>query len=221
VDRLSADGRATQPVIASNFSVTFQDLAKDYGLSGPDPDRIGFSRVSGISSKIETKTVVEGSGPVINRIPTGISYGEAIFERGVASSPMFGALLLWYNNIEKILANQISYDVRMTSEPGIGDIPIFIKKRDVTIQVPVDHRAYTRSAVVKRRNRPIAGKTYNFQIPPSSNRGSLGGNQDIKKVQVKLIKAWPSKLEFGKLDANKSEVWIYTMTMVYNGIEIE
>jgi hypothetical protein len=69
-------------------------------------------------------------------------------------------------------------------------------------------------------SRPIIGNTRRIGAQPRNSLLSRSGDGKIPAYIVTLVDAWPTKFELGALDANQSAVWISTLELRYNGIEI-
>lgn len=75
----------TGPPLSFRFAVVF--LA---GGAVPNPIDIRFQRVSGLAATIDTAAIVEGGQNLYShRVPTRVSYGNLVLERGmVVASPL-------------------------------------------------------------------------------------------------------------------------------------
>jgi phage tail-like protein len=132
----SVYGRRRDPVGSSSFVVTIQDLARDYFVTGENPDQIGFTRISGIGSSIETIDVVQGSSPAKIAVPTSITYSDVNFERGITIDGTAMALFQWYRDIQGVIFNAPSVGAQSAgASSGIEGIRVKIKRRRVTIQL--------------------------------------------------------------------------------------
>lgn len=222
-DRAVAVGQKSNPILACNFTVTISDLGADFNLpSDAYADIVGFSRIDGISTEIDLEEVASGTSPVVEYLPRGIKYGSVTFERGVSRSATALALISWFNDIKSLISGEPSPTTLERSAPGYGDdLPAFVKKRDILIDVPVDPRAYSRSVVAQNRRRPVVGKTYRFILNPGNVAEARGNDSLISTFKVRLVDAWPVKLEFTGLNANESDVWLQRMEMRHSGIMID
>lgn len=220
-DRVAAIGQKSDPILSCNFSVTITDLGTDFNLpDDPQRDKVGFSRIDGIDTTIDTDEVSSGTNPVVDYLPRSIKYGVVTFERGVSRSATALALISWFNDIKSILAGTPSDATIQRSIPG-AEVPAFIKRRDILIEVPIDHRAYSRSVVVKDRPRPVVGKTYKFMLNTGNVTESRGLDGQIATFKIRLVDAWPVKLEFSGLNANENNVWLQRMEMRHSGVMID
>jgi phage tail-like protein len=75
----------TGPALGFRFAVVFFA-----GGVVPNPIDVRFQRVSGIGATIDTTTIVEGGQNLYShRVPTRVSYGNLVLERGlVVASPL-------------------------------------------------------------------------------------------------------------------------------------
>lgn len=219
-----AIGYRRDPFLNFAFSVTIDQLGQDFNLpSNPDPNRVGFSKISGIGSSIVTEDVVQGSDPRTLVVPKGIEYDTAVFEKGFAHEPSAYALWQWFDDCKALISGEPNKNVahRYGSLEFGTEIPLFIKKRDIHIEVP----AYPQSFAVnsfKPNRRPFVGSTWKIKgMPP---RNAFAGGFGIGRgpgVDVLLHRAWPISLKLETLDANGSEVWIARMEMRYEGLVIK
>lgn len=138
VQRTSATGRRPDPPTTSKFEVTIEGLGKDYGvLNEPLPDRVGFSKISGIGSVVETLDIVQGTNPAVLQVPRSIKYDDVIFERGLANTPTGMALLTWYRDVGAFLFTKQSRDVaRRAGVAAINGTILGIRRRRITIALP-------------------------------------------------------------------------------------
>lgn len=74
-----------EPIVGMRFGVFFFAA----GVI-PNPLDIRFSKVSGLSTEIETETLIEGGQNLYgHRLPKGVRYGNLVLERGmVVGSPL-------------------------------------------------------------------------------------------------------------------------------------
>jgi hypothetical protein len=217
-------GYRRDPFLTYAFSVTISDLGKDFNLpKNPDPNRIGFSRIGGIGSSIVTDNVVQGSNPIQIAVPRGIEYKTAVFERGVTHMPSAYALLQWFDDCKALIAGDPDDKAKPryhTIEFG-SEIPYFIKKRNIHIEVPVYPQSFNAQDIDVRK-RAIIGQTIKYKGPAPRNayagRAGVGAGPGLK---IHLFQAWPISVEFGDLDANSSEIWVVRMEMKYEGLQLE
>jgi phage tail-like protein len=70
---------STEPIVGFRFSVCFF-----VGGVATNPLDIRFKKVSGLSAQVETQSVGEGGQNLYTqKLPTGISYGNLVLERGM------------------------------------------------------------------------------------------------------------------------------------------
>lgn len=217
-------GYRRDPFLTCAFSVTINDLGKDFNLpKDPDPDRVGFSRISGIGSTITTENVVQGSNPIQIAVARGIEYKTAVFERGVTHMPSAYALLQWFDDCKALIAGQPNQDAKSryeTIEFG-SEIPFFLKKRNIHIEIPQYPQSFN-AQMLSQRKRLITGPTVRMWGP--APRNAYAGRTGVDAgpgLKIHLFQAWPISVEFGDLDANASEVWIVRMELKYEGLQLE
>jgi phage tail-like protein len=134
----SVRGRRPDPAITSKFEVTIEGLTQDYGVqSNPTPDRVSFSKISGIGSSIETIDMVQGSNPAVLTVPKGIKYDDVTFDRGLANNATAMAFMHWYRDVGALLFSKGDRDlVNRAALVAINGAVLGIKRRRVTITLP-------------------------------------------------------------------------------------
>jgi len=134
-------GYKFEPIIACNFSVIFEGLGQDFNLSssgGNNPDRVGFSKIFGLDQEITVTEVVQGSYPETVDIPGRIKRGAITFERGMSQAPSGQALYQWFLGTMNLLHTQVVPAPEWLSYEDTNARQV-IRKRDVTIEIPVHH----------------------------------------------------------------------------------
>jgi phage tail-like protein len=222
--RENPTGYRRDPFVAYAFSVVISDLGTDFNLpKNPDPNRLGFSKISGIGSSITTENVVQGSDPIQIAVPRGIEYETAVFERGITHMPSAYALLQWFDDCKALVAGQPNPKVANRYQPKStgSEIPFFLKKRNIHIEIPAYPQSFNAQQISPRK-RALVGQTYKFSGP--APRNAYAGRIGIKAgpgLKIHLFRAWPVKVEYGDLDANSNEVWVVRMEIKYEGLKIE
>jgi phage tail-like protein len=210
-------GYKADPIIACNFSVIFEELGLDFNLPSPgggNPNRVGFSKVFGLDQEIEVTEVVQGSYPETVYIPGRIKHGAVTFERGMSTAPSGQALYQWFRETLDLLYTQIvpESDAWLALEDASGfhggNARRVIRKRDVTIEIPVRPQAYSPAfpTGIQPRN-TIDGRSIFSGVIPG--------------ITIKLIQAWPTKFSLGPLDASTNTVWISSMELRHIGMSVE
>lgn len=217
-------GYKADPFISCNFSVTIAGLGADFNIRSSNPDRIGFSKISGLGQEILVEEVSQGSNPVVIEIPKGIKNGEVTFERGMSNNLSAMALHQWFLDTVALLHTQVSSDSAARAGTTYGSTRPVIRKRDIVIEVPKYPQSYSTgymppNGASTTRNRPVIGKIHQIGMQPRNTiDGRSVGVGKVPGVVITLMDAWPTKFELGPLDANTNSAWIYSMVVRHSGI---
>jgi len=184
------NGERIDPITTNRFRVAI------YG--GMAPVRLGFSGISGLGSEIETMEVHQGTSPIVMHTPTGIKYDDVTFEFGVTGYNEALSVMNWYNDTVALL---FSTDAQRLEAKSKKD-----KEKEEEKKVEPERQ-------LSSRDNPHLLPTRSVVITMPMNKP--------RAIMAMILKdAWPTKAKFGDLNANDSEVWIYSLTLKYSGIQM-
>lgn len=208
-------GDKKDPLLGFNFRVSIEGLADAYGLDDAWNDQIGFSRVSGIGSRMATREVIQGSSNVTLEVPSTLSYMTAKFVRGISLHTRAWMLNEWYVDICRIVSG--NWDSGSILRAGVNN-SIRLQRRNIVVSIPIDPRSFSPSSK-KEQNRNFVGRTVRTGIQPRMTAGLGSSSNEIPSFTITLVDAWPKSLTIGDLNANENAVLIQEMEVVYSGIQ--
>lgn len=118
------------------------------------------------------------------------------------------------------------------SSPAMIEIPIGIKYKKVTFERGVT--SDKAGMALMSWYRDTQGIIFNQPSERAARTGAQSGVEGVRAMirrrriditlpgfLIQLIDAWPVAASFGDIDANASEVWIYSYTVAHRGIAVK
>jgi len=117
--------------------------------------------------------------------------------------------------------------MREGTSPVTTHTPVGITYNDVTLEAGI--ATSKKAMAVMRWYRDTVDSVYSSQLRKSFEFEKVMLGQVVPRIiviimpthKITLVNAWPVSASFGDLNANASEVWIYSLTLKYSGIILD